>query len=151
MATTTTSVDSAEFSQSQSPAELSANSNVGFAATVAQAAGSFRALSSPKATSCVQSLLASALKAQNIPGLGPFRVSSAPVAVPSGDQGLAFTGTSSANIQGQSLPIQFQTALVVRGRAEITLLTGGVGSTFPVSLQQSLLSAMTSRANQVPA
>lgn len=151
LATTTTSVDSPDFSQSQSAVQLSASSNVGFAVTTAQATGAFQALSSPKASSCVQNLLASALKKQNVPGLSPFQITSAPVAVPSGDQGLSFTGTATATVQGQSLPLQFQTILVLRGRAEITLLTGGVGTTFPPSLQQSLLSAMTTRANQVPA
>lgn len=151
LATTTTSVDSPDFSQSLSPGELNASSNVGFAPTSAQASAGFHALSSPKATSCVQSLLASALKKQNIPGLGAFTVTSAQVPVPSGDQAVSFTGTSSATVQGQTLPLQFQTTLVLRGRAEMTMLTGGVASTFPASLQQSLLSAMTTRANQVPA
>ncbi len=151
LAATTTDVTSPAFSQSQSPGDLTASSDVGFAPTSAVATAGFQALSSPKATSCVQSLLASALKKQNTPGLGAFTVTSASVPVPSGFQALAFTGTSSASIAGQSVPIQFQTTLVSRGRAEITMTTGGVGSTFPPSLQQSLLMAMTTRASQVPA
>jgi hypothetical protein len=63
---------------------------------------------------------------------------------------LAFTATTSVATQGQTVPIAFQVALVGRGRAEISMLTGGVATSFPQSLQQSLLSAITNRASQVP-
>lgn len=150
LAATTVDVDSPNFSQSQPSGELDATSNVAFAPTTAQVARSFQAFSSPKANSCVQSVLAAELKRQNVSSSRTLNVSSAPVAVPSGDQALAFTATTSVMTQGQTVPIEFQIALVGRGRAEISMLTGGVAATFPQSLQQSLLSATTGRAAQIP-
>jgi hypothetical protein len=150
LAATTVDIDSPNFSQSQSPGELDAGSNVAFAPTTAQVTRSFQAFSSPKANSCVQSVLAAELQRQRVSSLGALNVSSAPVAVPSGDQALAFTATTSVAAQGQTVPIAFQVALVGRGRAEISMLTGGVATTFPQGLQQSLLAAITNRAAQVP-
>ncbi len=150
LAATTVEVDSPNFSQSQSPGELDAGSNVAFAPTTAQLTQSFQAFSSPKANSCVQNVVAAELQRQKVSSASALNVSSAPVAVPSGDQALAFTATTSVLSQGQTVPIQFQITLIGRGRAEISMLTAGVAATFPPSLQQSLLSALTNRAAQVP-
>jgi hypothetical protein len=150
LAATTVNVDSPNFSQSQSPGELVADSNVAFAPTAAQATGAFQAFSSAKASSCVQSELTAELQRQKVSAPGGLNVTSVPVTVPSGDQALAFTATTSVVTQGQTVPVEFQITLVGRGRAEISLLTGGVAAAFPQSLQQSLLAAMTNRTTQVP-
>jgi hypothetical protein len=150
LAATTVEVDSPNFSQSQPAGELDAGSNVAFAPTTAQLTRSFQAFSSPKANSCVQSVLAAELQRQKVSSSGALTVTSAPVAVPTGDEALAFTATTSVVTQGQTVPIEFQITLVGRGRAEISMLTAGIAATFPQSLQQSLLSAMTNRAAQVP-
>jgi hypothetical protein len=150
LAATTVNVDSPNFSQSQSPGELDAGSNVAFAPTAAQAAGTFRAFSSSKANSCVRTVLAAELQRQKVSAPGGLNVTSAPVTVPSGDQGVAFWATTSVVVQGQTVPVEFQITLVGRGRAEISLLTGGFAAAFPQSLQQSLLAAMISRTAQVP-
>jgi hypothetical protein len=151
LAAITVNVDSPNFSQSQPPGELDAGSNVDFAPTAAQATGAFRAFSSPKANSCVQRVLAAELQRQKVSAPGGLAVSSLPVTVPSGDQALAFAATTSVVTQGQTVPVEFQIVLIARGRAEISMLTGGIATTFPPSLQQSLLAAMTNRATQVPA
>jgi hypothetical protein len=145
---TTANVNSPAFVQSSQQA----SSNVKFTRTVAQSQADYSALAQPVAGDCARKVLVSTL-----PGALPFgstvassAESSVPVAAAPGDLAAAFFVTVDLDVRGGRTTVYAEFTTLRRGRALVAIQTIGLGSQFPSRLQQTIISNVENRANQVP-
>jgi hypothetical protein len=145
---TTANVNSPVFAQSSQQA----SSNVKFTRTVAQSQADYSALAQPVAGDCARKVLVSTL-----PGALPFgstvassAESSVPVTAAPGDQAAGFFVTVDLDVRGGRTTVYAEFTTIRRGRALVAIQTVGLGSQFPSSLQQTIVSDVERRANQVP-
>jgi hypothetical protein len=145
---TTANVNSPAFVQSSQQA----SSNVKLTRTAAESQTDYTTLDAPGAGDCARKVLVSTL-----PGALPFGstvASSAESSVPAtalpGDQAAGSFVTVDLDVQGGRTTVYVSFARILRGRALITVQTIGLGGAFSSSLQQTIVSNVETRANQVP-
>jgi hypothetical protein len=145
---TTATVNSPAFVQSSQQA----SSNVKLTHTAAESQADYAALAAPAAGDCARKVLVSTL-----PGALPFgstvassAESSVPATAPSGDQAAGSLVTVDLDVRGGRTTVYVSFTRILRGRALIAVQTIALGEAFSSSLQQTIVSNVESRANQVP-
>jgi hypothetical protein len=146
---TTANVDSPAFVLSAQQA----SSNVKLTHTTAQSQADYRILAQPAYGECARQVLLSTL-----PGALPAgstvissSVRSAPAAAPVGDQVTAAAVTVNVVVQGGTTTVDAEFTRILRGRVVAAVQTIGLGQPFPADLEQTIVSNVENRANQLPA
>jgi hypothetical protein len=130
-----------------------ASSNVKLTRTAAQSQADYGVLTKPAFADCARQVLSSTLPAALPAGssVTSSSVSSIPATAPAGDRVAASMVTVELHVQGGQTTVYADLTTIQRGRAIIGVQLIGLGQPFSTSLQQTTISNVESRANQVPA
>jgi hypothetical protein len=130
-----------------------ASSNVKLTHTTAQSQADYGVLARPAFGDCARQVLLSTL-----PGALPAgstvtssAVRNVPATAPAGDQVTATAVTVDVVVQGGRTTVDAEFTRILRGRAVVAMQTIGLGQPFPADLEQTLVSNVEKRANQVRA
>ncbi len=145
---TTVNINSPTFVQGSQQA----SSNVKFTRTAAQSQADFGILATPAAADCDRRVLVSTVPGAL--GAGSSVVSSTlsnvPTTAPAGDEAVSYLVAVDVAVRGGQTTVYVSFTKIRRGRALIAVQTIGLGETFPASLEQTLISNVATRANQLP-
>jgi hypothetical protein len=145
---TTANVNSPAFVQSSQQA----SSNVKLTQTVAQGQADYATLAAPAAADCARRVLVTTVPSALGAGssVASSSVSSVPTTAPASDQAVESLVAVDVDVRGGRTTVYTSFTRILRGRALIAVQTVGLGELFPANLQQTIVSNVESRANQVP-
>jgi hypothetical protein len=129
------------------------SSNVKLTHTTAQSQADYEVLAGPAFGDCARQVLLSTL-----PGALPAgstvtssSVRNVPATAPAGDQVTATAVTVDVVVQGGRTAVDAEFTRILRGRAVVAIQTIGLGQPFPADLEQTLVSDVENRSNQLRA
>jgi hypothetical protein len=141
---------SKEFRLKHGIIDFSVSSEVAVDRTAAQAAGGLTAVHSSRVRGCFTRYLNRIFKEEHVHGATPGRVTiesgTPPAAGTSG--GFGWRVTARFEVHGIEIPIYLDFLGFVYGPSEVTLLSSGLLSPFPASVQQHLFALLLTRAKE---